>query len=147
MSATPLLLFGATGRMGSEIRRLLAVPDEGALFTLAACVASGSVRAECPPGCRWIEASAFGPKDLESLPPDAVVIDVSLAAGTEALVGALERVQRAAVLATTGLADPLESRIEDLARKAAIVRARNLSLGVAVARRWLASIGTSRSSK
>ncbi len=138
VSAIPLLLFGATGRMGMEIRKLLAASDEAAHFTLAECVASGGPEGECPPGCRWVTASAFHAGALEAIPPDAVVLDVSLAAGTESLVAALEKTPRAAVLATTGLSDPLESRIEALGRKTAILRARNLSLGVAVARRWLA---------
>ncbi|HEU4726002.1 MAG TPA: dihydrodipicolinate reductase C-terminal domain-containing protein [Candidatus Eisenbacteria bacterium] len=138
MSATPLLLVGATGRMGTEIRKLLAAPDDAARFTLAACVASGGADDACPPGCRWIAAGAFDATALEALPADAVAIDVSLAAGTESLVTALERTPRAAVFATTGLSDRLEARIEALGRKAAVVRARNLSLGVAVARRWLA---------
>jgi len=138
MSTTPLLLFGATGRMGKEIRKLLAESDEAARFLLAACAAPGGAGDDGPPGCTWIAASGFGQKSLEALPPDTVVIDVSLAAGTESLVTALERAPRAAVFATTGLSEPLEARIEELGRKAAVVRARNLSLGVAVARRWLA---------
>ena len=80
MSTTPLFLFGATGRMGSEVRKLLAVPEEANRFVLAGCVGSGSPPGNCPPGCRWTEASAFGPGDLEALPADAVVLDVSLAA-------------------------------------------------------------------
>lgn len=138
VSPTPLLLFGATGRMGSEIRKLLAASDESGHFALVACVASGGAEGECPPGCRWIAASEFKAGALEALPPDAVVLDVSLPAGTESLVAALEKTPRSAVLATTGLSEPLEARIEALGRKAAVVRARNLSLGIAVARRWLA---------
>jgi 4-hydroxy-tetrahydrodipicolinate reductase len=136
VSAIPLLLFGATGRMGSEVRKLLATEGTGD-FTLSACVGPGTPPADVLSGCRWIEASAFRSEEIESLPPDAVVVDFSLAAGTAVLVAALERVPRAAVLATTGLPDSLESRIESLARRSAVVRARNLSLGVAVARRWL----------
>ena len=81
MTAIPLLLFGATGRMGSEIRKLLAAPEDGERFALAACVASGGAQGECPPGCRWIEGTAFRAEHLEALPPDAVVVDVSLAPG------------------------------------------------------------------
>lgn len=138
MTTTPLLLFGATGRMGNEIRKLLAAPDDSERFTLVACVASGGAEGDSPPGCRWIEASAFRTEHLEALPPDAVILDVSLAGGTESLVAALERCPRSAVLATTGLSATVEQRIEGLGRNTAIVRARNLSLGVAVARRWLA---------
>jgi 4-hydroxy-tetrahydrodipicolinate reductase len=137
MSPIQLLLFGATGRMGSEIRRLLGEPA-GATFTLTACVAHGDAAGPCPEACRWIEAATFSSGDLDTLPADAVVIDVSLAAGTEGLVSALERSPRAAVFATTGLTPALEARVAALGKGVPVLRARNLSLGVAVARRWLA---------
>jgi 4-hydroxy-tetrahydrodipicolinate reductase len=138
MTPIPLLLFGASGRMGSEVRRLLAAPDGAAPIALVACVAEGGSAGECPEGCRWIGAAEFGPADLARLPHDAVVLDVSLAAGTAALADLLERSPRAAVFATTGLDATLEARIAALGTKAPILRARNLSLGIAVARRWLA---------
>lgn len=69
---------------------------------------------------------------MESLPNDIVIVDVSLAAGTLALVSALERVPRALVAATTGLDPAAEARIESLATRAAVLRARNLSFGNAV---------------
>jgi len=137
MSPVQLLLFGATGRMGSEIRRLLGEPG-GASFALTACVAQGEAAGTRPDACRWIGAASFGSADLDKLPADAVVIDVSLAAGTEGLVKALERSPRAAVFATTGLTPALEARIAALGKGVPVLRARNLSLGVAVARRWLA---------
>jgi 4-hydroxy-tetrahydrodipicolinate reductase len=138
MSPVRLLLFGASGRMGSEIRRLLAEPASADGVMLAACVARDKGVGPCPAGCRWIEAASFGRADLDTLPADAVALDVSLAAGTESLVAALERSPRAAVFATTGLAPELEARIAALGKGTPVLRARNLSLGVAVARRWLA---------
>ena len=138
MSPIQLLLVGASGRMGSEIRRLLSSPENGSSFSLAACVAGGAASGSCPEGCRWIEAGSFGAGDLGGLPADVVVLDVSLPAGTEALVGALEKSPRAAVLATTGLSPALEARVAALGRNAPVLRAKNLSLGIAVARRWLA---------
>jgi 4-hydroxy-tetrahydrodipicolinate reductase len=138
MSPVRLLLVGASGRMGSEIRRLLATEEGSASFALAACVARGEAPGALPPGCRWIESGAFDAAALAGLPSDAVALDVSLAAGTESLVSALEASPRAAVFATTGLSPALEARIAALGRNAAVLRAKNLSLGVAVARRWLA---------
>ena len=137
MSPIRLLLVGASGRMGSEIRRLLAEPETARSFQLTACVAKGEARGALPEGCRWIDAASFGSADLDTLPADAVVLDVSLAAGTAALVAALERSPRAAVFATSGLVPALEARIEALGKEAPVLRARNLSLGAAVARRWL----------
>ena len=138
MSPIRLVLVGATGRMGSEIRGLLASPEGDNTFALAACVSRRDASGTCPEGCRWIRADEFGATHLGELPADAVVLDVSLPPGTESLVAALEKTPRAAVLATTGLSPALEARIEALGRNAPVLRAKNLSLGVAVARRWLA---------
>ncbi|HEU4335583.1 MAG TPA: dihydrodipicolinate reductase C-terminal domain-containing protein [Candidatus Eisenbacteria bacterium] len=117
--AIPLLLHGATGRMGTAVRSLL--PSRSGI-ALRACVASEGPSGECPPGCAWIGAGA---------------LDVSLPEGTAALVTLLERAPRAAVVATTGLPESLEARLAALARRAPILRARNLSLGVAVMRAWI----------
>ena len=77
MPHTPIILFGATGRMGRAIRAALGeFPDAG----LVACVARSTDDVSCPPGCTWMTI-----QDLTSstaLPKEAVVIDVSLAAGT-----------------------------------------------------------------
>jgi len=135
--AIPLHLHGATGRMGTLVRTLL---ERDPSIALRACVAAGGASGECPPGCAWVDASAFGPGSLEALPGDAVILDVSLASGTESLVAAMERAPRAAVVATTGLADPLEARLAALASRVPILRARNLSFGVAVAREWLRAL-------
>lgn len=139
MNPLRLLLVGASGRMGSEIRRLLAAPDGAAPpIRLEVCVAGKRPAATgADGGCRWIESSRFGRVDVETLPADAVALDVSLAAGTETLVAALEASPRAAVIATTGLSPALEARIAALGKSVPVLRARNLSLGFAVARRWL----------
>ncbi|HSQ61454.1 MAG TPA: dihydrodipicolinate reductase C-terminal domain-containing protein [Acidobacteriota bacterium] len=133
-ASVPLLLHGATGRMGTAVRSLL--PSSSGI-ALRACVASEGPSGDCPPGCAWIAAGAFDGTALEALPADTVVLDVSLADGTAALVTLLERAPRAAVVATTGLPESLEARLAALARRAPILRARNLSLGVAVMRAWI----------
>ena len=116
--------------MGRAIRALL---PETPGVSLRACVATGAAAGSIPPGCLWLtpEDLAEGGA-LEALPHDIVVVDVSLAAGTRALVSALTRAPRALVAATTGLDDALEARIESLAARSAVLRARNLSLGNAV---------------
>jgi len=85
------------------------------------------------------------PEDLfagrgDTLPPDFVVIDVSLAAGTARLLDWLERTPRALVSATTGLGEADESRVRALAARAPVVRAPNLSVGNSVAAAMLRSI-------
>lgn len=116
--------------MGRAIRALLA---ETPGISLRACVATGAAAGAIPPGCLWLSPEDLAEGGaLESLPNDIVIVDVSLAAGTLALVSALERVPRALVAATTGLDPAAEARIESLATRAAVLRARNLSFGNAV---------------
>jgi 4-hydroxy-tetrahydrodipicolinate reductase len=129
-AVVPLLLFGATGRMGRAIRAALdgASPPQ---MALRACAARGRDDAACPGGCAWLAIDAL-PAGLASLASDTVVIDVSLAAGTETLLDALEAAPRALVAATTGLSAASEARIATLAARVPVLRARNLSPGIAV---------------
>ncbi|HEY2923541.1 MAG TPA: 4-hydroxy-tetrahydrodipicolinate reductase [Candidatus Eisenbacteria bacterium] len=131
----PIILFGATGRMGRAIRASVQeFPD----VSLIACVARSADDVACPPGCTWRT-----PDDLKadgSFPKDSVVIDVSLAAGTVRLLEWLERAPRPFVSATTGLDEAQELKIRALARSAAVLRARNLSVGNSVASGMLKSV-------
>lgn len=129
-AVVPLLLFGATGRMGRAIRAALDGASPAGM-ALRACAARGRDETACPDGCAWLAPEAIAAR-LASLPPDTVVIDVSLAAGTETLLGALEAAPRALVSATTGLSAETEARIAKLAARAPVLRARNLSPGIAV---------------
>jgi 4-hydroxy-tetrahydrodipicolinate reductase len=116
--------------MGRAIRAALA--DTSAV-SLRACVAHGPAEGALPAGCLWLSPGDVGkPGALESLPEDLVIVDVSLPDGTAHLLSVLERTPRALVSATTGLDLGTEARIESLASKAAVLRARNLSLGNAV---------------
>lgn len=118
--------------MGRAVRAAIAESaTDGPGVALVACAARGRDDAGCPEGCAWIPPDALA-QGLASLPADLVVIDVSLAAGTEALLGALERSPRAVVAATTGLSAATEARIQKLAARAPVLRARNLSPGIAV---------------
>jgi 4-hydroxy-tetrahydrodipicolinate reductase len=132
---TPIILFGASGRMGRAIRASLAeFPDA----SLVACVARSADDIACPPGCTWVT-----PGDLATataFPKESVVIDVSLAAGTAALLDWLERSPRPLVSATTGLSEADEGRIRALAARTAVLRARNLSAGNSIASGMLLSV-------
>ncbi|HYJ32509.1 MAG TPA: dihydrodipicolinate reductase C-terminal domain-containing protein [Candidatus Binatia bacterium] len=134
-AVVPILLFGATGRMGRAIRAALAASEasERGRFSLRGCVARSHDGEPHPEGCVWFGPDALGkPEGLASLPPDLVVVDVSLASGTETLLGALEALPRALVAATSGLSPATEERIARLAARAPVLRARNLSPGIAV---------------
>lgn len=122
-------------------RALCAALEADAGFALLACSARTRIESACPPGCAWITPEALATEDgLASLPPDLVVIDVSVATGTEQLAGILESSPRALVAATTGLAPALERRLEALAKRTAVLRSRNLSLGIAVLSAWLRAL-------
>ncbi len=115
--------------MGRAVRACLADVNDVALVACAAPVADG---APCPENCAWLTPEDLaGPAGLAELPPDLVVLDVSLAPGTERLVTILERTPRALVAATTGLAAGTEERLRALGVRAAVLRATNLSVGVA----------------
>lgn len=121
--------------MGRAVRAAMSeFPD----IALIACVSRSGGDAACPPGCAWLTPEGLEAQD--SLPADAVVIDVSLPAGTARLLEWLSRSPRALVSATTGLGDAEEAKIRALARSAAVLRARNLSLGNSVASKMLRSV-------
>jgi 4-hydroxy-tetrahydrodipicolinate reductase len=114
--------------MGQAVRAVAAeFPD----VRLAACAARSS--GACPEGCVWMTPDQLLSGRGDSLPSETVVIDVSLAAGTARLLDWLERAPRALVSATTGLGKAEENRIGALAKRAAVLRAMNLSLGNALA--------------
>src|SRR5512132_3842902 len=117
--------------MGRAIRAALDGSPRPDGLALRACAARGRDDAACPEGCDWLAPDALA-AGLAPLPSDLVVIDVSLAAGTETLLGALEATPRALVAATTGLSAATEARIAKLAVRAPVLRARNLSPGIAV---------------
>jgi len=125
--------------MGRAIRAALRdIPD----LDLIACVARRcedvpEARPAVP--CPWLTPDQLF-ADGAVLDPDSVVIDVSLAPGTASLLEWLERSPRALVSATTGLGERDEARIQALASRAAVLRARNLSLGNAVVSRMLQAI-------
>ncbi|HEY7727865.1 MAG TPA: dihydrodipicolinate reductase C-terminal domain-containing protein [Candidatus Eisenbacteria bacterium] len=138
MPRVPFLLYGATGRMGRAVRDCLGEAPE---LALVACVAPDRDEGPCPEGCTWLAPDALeGAKGLAALAPDLIVIDFSLAAGTERLIGALERAPRPLVSATTGLSVPVEDRVRGLSARVGVVRSTNLSVGVATVVRMLQAI-------
>ena len=135
MSRTTIALYGATGRMGRAIRAALAeFPD----LSLELCAAPSRDGAS-PPGCAWATPDELL-RDPSRIPEAAVVIDVSLAAGTARLLEALEKAPRAFVSATTGLGEGEEGRIRALGSRTAVLRARNLSVGNAIALAMLEAV-------
>src|SRR6267154_260988 len=133
----PILLYGASGRMGQAVRAVAAeFPD----VRLAACVSRSPAAGGGPEGCAWMTPDQLFSGGGSSLPAETVVIDVSLPEGTARLLDWLERSPRPLVSAPTGLEDHVEKRIGALATRAPVLRATNLSLGNAVARAMLRSV-------
>ncbi len=132
MADLPLLLHGATGRMGRAVRECLVEFPE---IRLCACVASRKPAATGPAaGPIWLTPEELEThRRREALPDDLVILDFSLAAGTALLVKTLASWPRAIVAASTGLDPATESKLDALATRVPVLRAPNLSLGNAVA--------------
>ncbi|HXF59894.1 MAG TPA: hypothetical protein VN539_08710, partial [Candidatus Saccharimonadales bacterium] len=122
MTSVPILLHGANGRMGRAVRSVIAEFPE---TRLAVCVSRA--KSEDASGAVWISPGELLAKGDATVPKDAVVLDVSLAEGTERLLTWLERSPRALVSATTGLGEEAMQRIGALAQRAPVLREVNLS--------------------
>jgi len=125
---TRIVLLGAAGRMGRAVWEAAeGRPD----LTIKACVD----RAENSVG-----ATGVWRKDLASaVEPGDVVIEFSTPAASREAAGVCAATGAALVSGTTGLGADDEAAVREAARKVAVVRAANFSLGVAILRRALAS--------
>jgi 4-hydroxy-tetrahydrodipicolinate reductase len=126
----PIVLYGASGRMGRAVRASIVEFPE---TRLTLCVARTAPDARGESDFPWMTPDELVARGAQAAPADAVVIDVSLAAGTAPLLDWLEASPRALVSATTGVGTDEKRRIEALARRAPVLRSMNLSLGSAAA--------------
>ncbi|MGH7681206.1 MAG: 4-hydroxy-tetrahydrodipicolinate reductase [Candidatus Eiseniibacteriota bacterium] len=135
MAEVPLLVYGATGRMGRAVREAVSEFPE---IALRACVAPRTGAKGEGTGPMWLAPEDLKKREVrDRFPADLVVLDFSIATGTTRLLSILEEWPRALVAATTGLDESLESRIEALAKRVAVFRAPNLSIGNAIVQSWL----------
>ncbi len=123
--------------MGRAVRASIAEYPE---LTLHTCVARSTDPAGRESGCAWMTPDRLVTGGADAVPGNAVVIDVSLAAGTTRLLDWLDRSPRALVSATTGLSGSDEKRIDDLSKRVPVLRAMNLSFGNALALTMLRSV-------
>lgn len=129
--AVNIAVNGAAGRMG---RRLVAVIQEAKGLELAAALeAAGSPDLGADAGM-LAGAGELGVKVATALPPSGVhvLIDFSLPAGTKARVAECAAAGVAMVIGTTGLDAETEKLIAEAAKKVAVVRAPNMSVGINV---------------
>lgn len=135
MAEVPLLLYGATGRMGRAVREAMSeFPEIG----LRACVAPRTGAKGEGPGPLWLTPEDLRKREVrDRFPADLVVLDFSIAAGTARLISILEEWPRALVAATTGLDETIDAKLEALSKRVAVFRAPNLSIGNAIVQTWL----------
>jgi 4-hydroxy-tetrahydrodipicolinate reductase len=129
-----LALSGASGRMGRALLDLLG--EDASVELVHAVVAPGSVH-DGQPICGPAAGSLRYAHGWTQAPPIDVIVDFSSPA---ALASALDHCLAqgtALVSGTTGIDAALEARLADAARRIAILRAANFSLGVAVLTRLL----------
>lgn len=138
MARTPLLLYGATGRMGRAVRdHLVEFPE----IQLCVCVAPREPSVAPASGIPWLTPETLAThRRREGLPDDIVVLDFSLAAGTAALVRVLATWPRPLVSATTGLDAATASTLDALSLRVPVLRAPNLSFGNAVVETMLRAL-------
>ena len=125
--------------MGRAVRECIPEFPE---LRLRACVAPRKpTAAAASGGTSWLTPDELSKDASRSgLPDDLVILDFSLAAGTARLVEILSEWPHALVAATTGLDAATESRLTALATRAPVLRAPNLSLGIAVAQALLRAL-------
>ena len=125
--------------MGRAVRECIPEFPE---LRLRACVAPRKpTAAAASGGTSWLTPDELSKDASRSgLPDDLVILDFSLAAGTARLVEILSEWPHALVAATTALDAATESRLAALAKQAPVLRAPNLSLGIAVAQSLLRAL-------
>ena len=135
MADIPLLLYGATGRMGRAVGDVLPEFPE---IRLRACVAPREPAADTANCPIWLTPDDLARRgERDGLPDDLVIIDFSVAAGTARRAAILSDWPHALVAASTGLDAATEARLVALAARAPVLRAPNLSFGIAVAQSLL----------
>ncbi|HQW80957.1 MAG TPA: 4-hydroxy-tetrahydrodipicolinate reductase [Pseudomonadota bacterium] len=129
--ATPVILFGASGRMGQELLAL--VPQRRDIDLVAALVR---------PGSRWVgepvwpdraAALTYG-STLEPELPAEVLIDFSNAASFDAALALAVQREMAFVSGTTGLSDMQAAELDAAAARIPVLWSANFSIGVALLR-------------
>jgi 4-hydroxy-tetrahydrodipicolinate reductase len=136
-----LVVAGAAGRMGT---RVVACLTERSEFRLAAAIEAPGHRALGRDAGEAAGVPRLGipiADDLESaLRPDRVLVEFSTPEASLEHVRLVARAGARAVIGTTGFTPAMREEIRDLARRAAIVLAANMSLGVNVAYKVLATM-------
>jgi 4-hydroxy-tetrahydrodipicolinate reductase len=131
MSALRLVVAGAAGRMGRTLIRAIAEAED--------CVLAGALIAKGRPYLGEDAGTLAGTGTLGVILTDApkallakadALIDFTTPSTSVALAGLAAEARVAHVIGTTGLSDTDEAKLADAARRTAIVKSANMSLGV-----------------
>ncbi len=132
--AIRLAINGASGRMG---RALLALIREDRRFELVHAVVSAGSEHDGTPVFGELSTSLRYTHDWSAAPGADVVVDFSGPDGLSAALAHCIEHRIALVTGTTGMDATIEAQLDDAARRIAVLRAANFSLGVAVLTRLL----------
>lgn len=133
--ATPVILFGASGRMGQEILSL--VPQRRDIDLVAALVRPGARLTGEPVWPARAEALAYA-SVLEPESRADVLVDFSNAASFDAALALAVEREMAFVSGTTGLNEAQREALEQAALRIPVLWSANFSIGVALLRRMAA---------
>ena len=121
-------IYGGSGRVGSLLIKNLLGDDVAKISVVHAL---DKLETEVP--------GAIITNDLDTLIDESeVIIDFTLPEGTQALVEKLLDKPRALVSGTTGLNEHQINLMQELAKKAPVLYATNMSLGIAILKRLVA---------
>ena len=116
-----VLLNGCLGAMGTMIARVIS-ETEGIEVAAGIDLRASEASASCP----FPVFASFSDCNV----PGDVIIDFSVAAATDAVLDACEKLRLPLVLATTGLSDGQLERVRRLSETVPLVQSYNMSLGI-----------------
>jgi len=123
---TRVLIVGAAGRMGERLLRGLAATPDLKLSAAIERAGHPQLGAEIAPGVKLTS-------DVRAACAESdVAIDFSSPASSLALVDVVESVGLPAIIGTTGIDAAGEARIASAAKRVALVRTANFSIGIAL---------------
>ncbi len=134
-AATPVILFGASGRMGQEILRL--APDRADIEIVAALIRPGARLLGEPVWPDRADALAYETV-LEPERRADVLVDFSNSVSFDAALALAVEREMAFVSGTTGLSDLQRESLEQASLRIPVLWSANFSLGVALLRRMAA---------
>lgn len=116
---TKVIMHGCNGKMGQVITGIIAADEE--IEIVAGVDISDHIQTNTYPVFRTIDMC-----DVET----DVIIDFASAKAVDALLDYCEEKQIPCVLCTTGLSEEQLARVEETAKKVAVLKSANMSLGI-----------------